>query len=318
MVESASVVTNEDSRRISGADEGTVVLIDSSDWIVLLSTFNGATLADVVDTVSFSSTFADDKFSDLVNEWGDTSPGRSSVVFVSTESFFVDTFIGRPGGFGGGRWAFDDGGTGGGARGGGGAAGRGGCFELDPGSDFNDVECLGGGGRGGGGGGIVFDDNDDDMDFWLVGLSEQLALTILSIDLSSESLRGRFNAGDVGGVTVSGSSRFGDFLDGAFNTKIASPSSTESKESCGGDMGRWEVIDRTSPPFTMDGSWHRNFSGINELARFSLYGLPKFTINFEWTRICADSTNSPVFGSKNANGMASSSTDQTGEPSEKW
>jgi hypothetical protein len=54
---------------------------------------------------------------------------------------------------------------------------------------------------------------------------------------------------------------------------------------------------------------------MRESARFSLYGLPKFTMSLDLTLACTESANSPVFGSKNVTGMASSSTDQTGDPS---
>lgn len=159
-------------------------------------------------------------------------------------------------------------------RAGGAGGGGGGCFAFA-------VGCFDAGGRGGGGGGVL---GKDDIDFLLTELSETLVLSTLSIVLSSESLRGRFIGNVVGVEGTSDSSRFGDFLDGELNTKIASPSSTESKLSCGGDVGLSKVVDPKSPLLTIDGDCDRYFSGTNELARFSLYGLPKFTINFDRTR----------------------------------
>ena len=258
----------------------------------------------------------------------DTSIGSSSdeanfEVFSSAETF--DSILG---GFGGGRCcvlrsngggtAFvgnvegtpDVGGGGGGGipcfdREGGAGGGGGGCFVFT-------VDFFGAGGRGGGGGGVL---GKDEIDFLLTELSETQVLPKLSIVLSSESLRGRFIGNDGGVVCTSDSSRFGDFLEGELNTKLASPSSTESKLSWGGDVDPSKVDDPKSPLFAIDGDCDKYFSGTNESARFSLYGLPKFTINFDRTRACAESANSPVLGSKNASGMASSSTDQVGDPS---
>lgn len=191
----------------------------------------------------------------------------------------------------------------------GGAGGGGGCFIFAEDNAFTEGR-FGAGGRGGGGGGAL-----GDIDFLLIELSEALVLSKLSIVLSSESLRGLFVGSVVGVEGASGSSRFGDFLDGEFSTKIASPSSTESKLSCGGDVGLSNVIDPESPLLNIDGDCRKYCSGINEFPRFSLYGFPKFTINFDRMRACAESENSPVLGSKNVNGIASSSTDQVGDPS---
>jgi hypothetical protein len=53
------------------------------------------------------------------------------------------------------------------------------------------------------------------------------------------------------------SSRFGDDLDGEVRTKIASPSSTESKDSCGGEPGGVLGLPtmEPKPPCCMDGAW---------------------------------------------------------------
>jgi hypothetical protein len=191
----------------------------------------------------------------------------------------------------------------------GGAGGGGGCFEFAAMPTFADGR-FGNGGRGGGGGGVL-----GNTGFLLTELSDALVLSKLSIVLSSESLRCLFTGNDDRVDGESDSSRFGDFRDGEFSTKIASPSSTESKLSCGGDVGLSNDVDPISPLRNMDGDCDKYFSGINESARFSLYGLPKLTINLDRTRACAESVNSPVFGSKKVNGIASSSTDHVGDPS---
>jgi hypothetical protein len=168
--------------------------------------------------------------------------------------------------------------------------GGGGSFETT--DDFMDSFDFGAGGRGRGGGGIT-----EGCNFLLS--DPALVLLVLSI-VSSESLRGLLDGSISGGGGVSASSRFGDLFDGKFNTKIASPSSTESNESDGvedGDIHRFVAEVDPNPPWRKDGACDKNFSGINESARFSLYGFPKLTISLDRTRACAESSNSPVFGS---------------------
>ena len=159
------------------------------------------------------------------------------------------------GGLGGGGAPF----LGGGARGGGGAlplggfGGFGGGFGalLLLGGREEALGCLDGGGGGFGG---------------AAGLLASPRLLVLS----SEFERGRLGGG--GGVDSSISSRLGDFRDGDFSTNMASPSSTESNESWGGDPGGVLGLPNTEPkpPCCIEGAWCRYFSGINESALVSL------------------------------------------------
>jgi hypothetical protein len=165
--------------------------------------------------------------------------------------------------------------------------GGGGSFD-----NFIDSFDFGAGGRGRGGGGIT-----GTCDFFLS--DPVLVLLILSI-VSSDSPRGLLDGRMSGGSGVSASSLLGDLLDGKFKTKIASPSSTESNESDGvddGDIHKFVAEVDPNPPWRKDGVCDKNFSGIKESARFSLYGFPKLTISFDRTRACSESSNSPVLGS---------------------
>jgi len=146
------------------------------------------------------------------------------------------------GGFGGGAPFL-----GGGARGGGGAVPLGGLGGgcLDDGVLLL-LDGAGGGkpaGLEGGGGGALAG---------LGGTGGFLSPRLFV--LSSELDRGRLGGG--GGVGSSGSSRLGELREGDFRTKIASPSSTESNESCGGDPGGVLGLPKTEPkpPFCMEGA----------------------------------------------------------------
>lgn len=265
------------------ANEGGAEVLGDIEWlscstalsIVAVSTSISISTLDpegsVCASVVIVNSFADDVCPGGAGRTG-ASTGRSSDdtdfdVFKSD-----NTFDSNLRGFGGGRCVLD-GGNGGGAffigiaeaktevgRSGGGGGmpcfdraggigGGAGCFAFAVDDDFTEGRFAAGG-RGGGGGGAL---GECDIDFLLIELSEALALSALSTVPSSELLRGLFLGSGVGVKGDSDSSRFGDFLEGEFSTKIASPSSTESKLSCGGDVGLSKVIDPKSPLFTMDG-----------------------------------------------------------------
>ena len=263
------------------AKEGGAEVVGDIEWlscstalsIVAVSTSISTSTLDPEGSVNASvviaNSFADDVCPGGAGRTG-ASTGRSSDDTNLDALKSATTFDSNLGGFGGGRCVLD-GGSGCGAffigiaepvvgRGGGGggmpcfgrAGGKGGgagCFAFAVDDEFKEG-CFAAGGRGGGGGGVL---GECDIDFLLIELSEALVLSALSTVPSSELLRGLFLGSGVGVKGDSDSSRFGDFLEGEFNTKIASPSSTESKLSCGGDAGLSKVVDSKSPLFTMDG-----------------------------------------------------------------
>ena len=121
-----------------------------------------------------------------------------------------------------------------------GGAGLGGAGFVDAVADDGELGILGGLGGGGtdvGSCGVsdlpVFSSNDPERCLLFGGLGSDISVS-----------------------SSSGSSRFGDDLDGDVRTNIASPSSTESKESCGGDPGGVRGLPTSDPipPCCIDGA----------------------------------------------------------------
>ena len=238
------------------------------------------------------------------------STGVDVGVVKVSEDDAAGLLVAEAGGLGGGPLidgrcaAFPPGGFGGGGRRGGGCGPFFGAFGgggLAPGGGGAPVQGFGGGGTGAAGEAFVFGAVGGDTDsFWGGGAPEPgRGVGVFGgggwggvpfdggsgtepdcgVDggggfagcFSSESLLGLLAGG--GGTASSGSSLLGDFLDGDFLTENrASPSSTESYESCGGEPGgvRGPPTADPNPPCCIEGACEKNFSGMRESALFSL------------------------------------------------